>query len=186
MSIALIIVDVQVDFCEDGLLAVAGGYDIARRIKYYVRNWGVTYDTIVASQDWHNADGDNGGHFSLFPDFVNSWPVHCVAGTPGAELVDDIAALPISEYFRKGQGKPDYSAFQGVSASEGISLDQYLHEHKITAVDVCGIAGDHCVKATAVDAVNHHYTARILPDLVASVGGAEATIAAIQEVDNLR
>jgi nicotinamidase/pyrazinamidase len=183
MSRALIIVDVQNDFVEEGALAVKGGRNVAHLIKRYVQKWNEIYDVIVATQDYHSGDNDNGGHFALFPDYVDSWPVHCVSGTDGAEFTEDIEEIwgYLHETFQKGQGKPDYSGFQGVSEG-GVDLGTFLRDAGVTVVDVVGIAGDHCVKATALDAKRIGFEVHILPELVASVGGDEATIAAVREV----
>ena len=87
MSRALLIVDVQNDFTEGGALAVAGGDDVASAVSDFLALHASEYDVIVASRDWHDAEGDNGGHFATdaAPDFAGTWPVHCVAGTEGAE-----------------------------------------------------------------------------------------------------
>jgi nicotinamidase/pyrazinamidase len=187
MKRALIIVDVQKDFCEGGSLAVAGGNKVADDILAYWLQNGHRYDVTVLTADHHNAPpDDNGGHFALppaTPDYVNTWPVHCVAGTEGNEFHEAVeyihkAGAPV---FRKGQGKPDYSGFQGISGVY-ITLNAYLTERDIDMVDVVGIAGDYCVKATAIDAVLNDYDVNVIPELVASVGGPDATHKAIQEV----
>ncbi|MCR2828585.1 isochorismatase family protein, partial [Microbacterium sp. zg.Y909] len=86
MGKALFIVDVQNDFTEGGALGVAGGDAVAVAISRHLAASADQYALIVASRDWHDADGDNGGHFAAGePDFVDTWPVHCVAGTEGAE-----------------------------------------------------------------------------------------------------
>jgi nicotinamidase/pyrazinamidase len=115
MSRALIIVDVQNDFCEGGSLAVAGGAALAGEISEYVDAHHSQFDHIVATQDWHI---DPGAHFSEDPDFVDSWPRHCVAGTRGAELHPDLDPEYIQAYFRKGQFAAAYSGFEGLLAPE--------------------------------------------------------------------
>lgn len=174
---ALIVVDVQVDFCEGGRLAVAGGNEVAERIAWTIQHVRGAYREIVFTKDWHNPWPDeNGGHFSENPDFVDSWPVHCEAGSPGANLhpelakVRDIYTMPI---FRKGQGRPDYSGFQAVHS--GQSLDEFLRESGIDEVHVVGIAGDYCVRQTALDAKRKGYATYLFPSMIASVGGPEAT-----------
>lgn len=181
MSTALIVVDVQVDFCEGGALAVAGGNTVAERIAAYIDR--MPYTAVAFTKDWHNAWPDtNGGHFSEEPDFVDSWPVHCVAGTPGAEfslnIKDAASGYPV---FYKGQGKPDYSGFQGVN-SQGMSLNDYLWSRGTRWVDIVGIAGDYCVKQTALDAKRNGYKVHMMTQMIASVGGEDATRAAIREV----
>jgi len=188
MTNALIIVDVQNDFTEGGALAVKGGDRIANAIADYVTRNHRDYDFVLFTKDYHNALPDtNGGHFAVTnePDFVSTWPVHCVGGTEGAQLHPALlnASLPFDAHhvFRKGQGKPDYSGFQGYNM-DGTDLDEYLLAHGVDRVDIVGIAGDHCVKATALDAVRFGYDVNVLPGYVVSVGGDEATAAMMREV----
>ena len=115
MSRALIIVDVQNDFCEGGALAVPGGASLAGEISEYVDAHHGQFDHVVATQDWHI---DPGAHFSEEPDLVDSWPRHCVAGTRGAELHPDLDPEHIQAYFRKGQFAAAYSGFEGLLAPE--------------------------------------------------------------------
>ena len=115
MSRALIIVDVQNDFCEGGSLAVEGGAELAGAISEYVDAHHGQFDHVVATQDWHI---DPGTHFSDDPDFVDSWPKHCVAGTRGAELHPDLDTEYIQAYFRKGQYTAAYSGFEGLLAPD--------------------------------------------------------------------
>jgi nicotinamidase/pyrazinamidase len=168
---ALIVVDVQNDFCEGGALAVEGGIDVAREIGEYVQEYGDTYDLIVATHDWHQKPpNDNGGHFALEgdPDFVNSWPVHCVQGTSGAELHPALH-LPLRTVdIYKGVGRPDYSGFQG-RTDAGESLFELLTRTEIFNVDVVGIATDFCVKATAIDARKYGRSVCVLTDMTAAV-----------------
>jgi nicotinamidase/pyrazinamidase len=146
---ALLIVDVQNDFCEGGSLAVAGGAAVARAItKFLASPAAARYDHIVASQDYHI---DPGSHFSGEPDFVTTWPTHCVAGTAGAEFHPDFDASRVEEVFRKGRHSAAYSAFEGVSES-GESLLAWLSKRGVKDLDVVGIATDYCVRATAADA----------------------------------
>jgi nicotinamidase/pyrazinamidase len=164
---ALLIVDVQNDFCEGGSLAVTGGAAVARAISGYLARPGAArYDHIVATQDYH-VDPD--GHFSAQPDFLDSWPPHCVAGTAGAEFHPDLDTGRIEEIFRKGQFAAAYSGFEGNSAA-GNSLLHWLAERNVDAVDIAGIATDYCVRATALDAVTAGLAARVLLDLTAGVG----------------
>ena len=183
-STALIVVDVQVDFCEGGALAVAGGNEVAERIAWTLEHARGAYAEIVFTKDWHNPlPDDNGGHFSGTPDFVDSWPVHCVQNSlgsafhPAIEWARDIYTMPI---FYKGRGKPDYSGFQGIN--NGQTLDEFLQERGIDEVHVVGIAGDYCVRQTALDAKAKGYKTYIFPSMVASVGGPEATEAVQEEL----
>ena len=185
MSKALIIVDVQNDFCAGGSLATERGAEVAALISEYVENQHGNYEAIVATQDWHV---DPGTHFSENPDFKDSWPVHCRAETEGAELHEDLDTDYIQAYFRKGEFEAAYSGFEGLLAPEDsvmtgerepgaparddtpkLSLDDWLAERGITDVDVVGIASDYCVKATALDAVDAGYETRVLLDLTAPV-----------------
>ena len=163
---ALIIVDVQNDFCEGGSLAVAGGAATVRAITDYLASGeGATYDYIVASQDYHI---DPGAHFSGEPDFVTSWPSHCVAGTAGAQFHPDFDERRVEEIFRKGQHAAAYSAFEGQSES-GESLLSWLSARGVRNLDAVGIATDYCVRATAADAVAAGFVATVRLDLTAGV-----------------
>ncbi len=115
MSRALIIVDVQNDFCEGGSLAVEGGAELAAEISEYVDAHHTQFDHVVATQDWHI---DPGAHFSEEPDFLDSWPRHCVAGTRGAELHPGPRPEYIQAYFRKGRFAAAYSGFEGLLAPD--------------------------------------------------------------------
>lgn len=183
---ALIVVDVQLDFCEGGALAVDGGNAIAERIANYIERYGPTYNSVVFTKDWHEAPpSTNGGHFGDPPDFVDTWPVHCVMHTPGAEFhpaIKDVAwEYPLDHTFYKGTGRPDYSGFQGLNQNNE-TLTDFLRGHNIGLVDVVGLAGDYCVKQTALDAARLGLNTMMFRPLTASVGGDEATERAIREV----
>ena len=180
MGKALFIIDVQNDFTEGGALAVEGGAAVAAAITDYLIGRPAEYDVVFASRDWHDGDNDNGGHFSASRDYVDTWPPHCVAGTPGAEYHPALDTALIDEHVRKGQGKPAYSIFEGV-ADGGASLAVRLRELGIDSVDVVGLATDYCVRASALDAVNAGLTTRVLADLVAGVA-AESSAAALHEL----
>ena len=173
MARALIIVDVQLDFCEGGSLAVAGGASVAERINAVTGE----YDHVVATRDYHV---DPGAHFSETPDYVDSWPVHCVAGTAGAAFHPALDVAPIQAVFGKGEYAAAYSGFEG-AAPDGTALADWLRVHEVTQVDVVGIATDHCVRATALDAVREGFTTRVLVDLTAGVA-PESTQAALAEL----
>ncbi|VEI22795.1 nicotinamidase/pyrazinamidase [Rothia aeria] len=185
MTKALIIVDVQNDFCAGGALATDRGAKVAALISEYVEDNHHRYEAVVATQDWHI---DPGAHFSDTPDFVDSWPVHCVANTEGAEIHPNLDTDYIEAYFRKGRYEAAYSGFEGLQAPEesvmtgehepGATLDDegpktpladWLDEHEIQDVDIVGIATDYCVLATAKDAVDAGYETRVLIDLTAPV-----------------
>ena len=110
MARALIVVDVQPTFCEGGELGVQGGNAVAERIADYVNARRSEYAYIATTQDWHI---EPGSHWSEQPDYVDTWPVHGKAGTPGAELHPAIAALHVEHHFKKGQYSPSYSGFEG-------------------------------------------------------------------------
>ncbi|KRA24155.1 nicotinamidase [Microbacterium sp. Root61] len=176
MTKALFIVDVQNDFTEGGALGVAGGDAVAEGITRYLGAHAAEYALIVASRDWHDADGDNGGHFAAGePDFVDTWPVHCVAGTAGAEYDPGLDMTAITHHLKKGQGVPAYSLFEGVT-DEGETVAQLLEAHGVIDVDVVGLATDYCVRASAFDAIDHGRHVRVFTDLIAGV--AEASSAA--------
>ena len=167
---ALILVDVQNDFCEGGSLAVAGGAEVARRISAHVLGHAKEYAAIVATADWHD---DPGAHFAEHPDYVNSWPEHCRIGTDGALFHP--AASPAFEHveaiFRKGNHDAAYSGFEGFT-TEGdtrVALADWLRDRAIEQVDVVGIATDHCVRATALDAAEEGFETTVLLNLTAGV-----------------
>lgn len=173
---ALIVVDVQNDFCEGGSLAVAGGTAVVHAINDLLAGKH-GYDHVVATADHHI---DPGGHFSDEPDFVDSWPRHCVAGTRGAEFHPDLNTTPIEAVFYKGQFAAAYSGFEGVHADDH-ALANWLKARGVDEVDVVGIATDYCVRATALDAVREGFTTTVLTDLTAGVA-AESTAMALDEM----
>jgi nicotinamidase/pyrazinamidase len=169
---ALLIVDVQNDFCEGGSLAVAGGSAVARAITEFLASPAAAgYDHIVASQDYHI---DPGSHFSDKPDFAASWPPHCVAGTAGAQFHPDFDASRVEEVFRKGQHAAAYSAFEGLSEG-GESLLAWLSSRGVTSLDVAGIATDYCVRASAVDAAAAGFVTTVPLRLTAGVDPTTTT-----------
>lgn len=191
MSRALIIVDVQNDFCEGGSLAVPGGAAVAGAISEYLDAHHSEFDHVVATQDWHI---DPGSHFSDTPDYKESWPRHCMAGTRGAELHPDLDTEYVDAYFRKGQFAAAYSGFEGLLAPEdavptgerqpgglpgaqaqleadedAIGLDDWLQSQDVEDVVVVGIATDYCVKATALDAIQAGYGVTVVRSLTAGI-----------------
>jgi nicotinamidase/pyrazinamidase len=166
---ALLIVDVQNDFCPGGSLAVADGDGVARAITAYLASEASAgYAHVVATRDHHI---DPGAHFSAQPDYVDSWPPHCVAGTRGAEPHPELSAGRIEAVFRKGEYAAAYSGFDGVS-DDGEPLADWLGERGVTSVDIAGLALDYCVKATAAGAARHGLAARVLLSLTAAVAPA--------------
>ncbi|MEO3759579.1 nicotinamidase [Mycobacterium sp. B14F4] len=161
---ALIIVDVQNDFCEGGSLAVEGCADVARGISELLAGH-PDYAHIVATKDFHIDPGD---HFSEHPDFVDSWPPHCVVGTEGADFHPQFHPDAVEAVFTKGQFAAAYSGFEGTDEN-GTPLADWLRERGVDEVDIAGIATDYCVKATAADAVANGFKTRVLAELIAGV-----------------
>lgn len=181
MARALFLIDVQNDFTEGGALGVTGGTAVAEGITEYVRANAGLYDVVIASRDWHDGDNDNGGHFaSGEPDFVDTWPRHCVAGTPGAEYHPALDASLVDLHVKKGQGVPAYSIFEGTT-DDGVELIDVLDERGIDEVHVAGIATDYCVLASARDALDAGRRVTVLTDLVAGVA-PESSRAALGEL----
>lgn len=176
---ALLIVDVQNDFTEGGALGVAGGTAVAAGISHHLAQHAADYDVIVASRDWHDADSDNAGHFAAGePDYVTNWPVHCVAGTAGAEFDPALDTTTVTHHVKKGQGAHGYSAFEGVT-DDGRTLADLLTD--IRQLDIAGIATDHCVRASGLDALEQVADVRILTSLVAGVA-VEPSQASLEEL----
>ncbi|MEW2120437.1 isochorismatase family protein [Streptomyces sp. NPDC005474] len=181
MRRALVIVDVQKDFCEGGSVPVKGGADRAAAIAELVRRANGQYAYVVATRDHHI---DPGAHFSENPDFQDSFPVHCVVGSEGGEFHPDFVPAVdsghVDEVFFKGAHSASKSGFEG-SAQDGTTLSAWLKARDISALDVVGIATDHCVKATALDGVRAGFTVRVLLDYTAGVA-ADTTRAALDEL----
>jgi len=183
MARALIVVDVQNDFCEGGSLPVAGGARVAHDIGVLLTHWAhrdpgaADYDHVVATKDHHI---DPGQHFGAPPDYVDSWPPHCVVGTDGEAFHPNLDPEPFEEIFRKGEHQAAYSGFEG-AAPDGTPLADWLRRHDVTEVDVCGLATDHCVRATALDAVRAGFETTVLSALSAGVA-PETTERALAEM----
>ncbi len=160
---ALIITDVQNDFCEGGSLAVAGGSGVARAINDHLAK--THYDHVVATKDFHVKPG---GHFSETPDYLSSWPRHCEAGTAGADFYPELDTAPIEAIFKKGAYTAAYSGFEGTDDT-GTSLADWLRDRGVDEVVVVGIATDYCVHDTAADAVRAGFKTTVLTDLTAGV-----------------
>jgi nicotinamidase/pyrazinamidase len=175
MTRALFVIDVQRDFTEGGALGVDGGAAVAAGVTDYLRSHPDDYDVVFASRDWHHGDDDNGGHFATdeAPDFVTTWPRHCVGGEPGAEYHPALDTTLVDVHVRKGQGKPAYSIFEGTTEAGG-TLTEALDELGVTDVDVAGIATDYCVRASALDAIAAGRHVRVLTDLIAGVAPASS------------
>lgn len=180
MSRALLIVDVQNDFTEGGALETAGGAAVAAGITDHLANTAGDYEVVVASRDWHDPDSDNGGHFHAQPDFVDSWPEHCVAGTAGADYHPALDTKLVDLHIFKGQGSPSYSAFDGATA-EGETLADALRARGVDELDVVGIATDYCVRASALDARREGFKVRVIDGLTSAVA-AETRAASLDEL----
>ena len=186
MKRALIVVDVQNDFCEGGSLPVSGGAEVAFRIGALLHHWSEKdlnapeYDVVVATRDHHIDPGDHFAAPGTEPDFEHSWPVHCVVGTDGEAFHPNLDPQPFDAIFLKGEHAAAYSGFEG-RTKEGTALADWLRAHGVTDVDVCGIATDYCVRATALDAVREGFNVRLLTDLVAGVA-EESSTAALEEI----
>jgi len=183
MKHALIVVDVQNDFCEGGSLPVAGGAKVAHDIAEILHHWSTQdldapdYAHVVATKDHHI---DPGTHFSRDPDFVESWPAHCVVGTDGEGFHPNLDPQPFDAVFLKGEHAAAYSGFEGRTTG-GAGLAEWLRTHEVTHVDVCGIATDYCVRATALDAVREGFETKVLTGLCAGVA-PESSEAALREL----
>ena len=183
MAKALLVIDVQVDFCEGGALACSGGAAVAKAITNHIRTHGANYDHVIASRDWHTPNSLNSGHFpppGIAPDFVTTWPLHCIAGEGGAEYHENLDVSLIDLHIKKGQDANGYSIFDGTDES-GRNFETLIKELGITQVDVVGIATDYCVRASSLDANKHGLSVRVITSLTAGVN-AQSTEAAIDEM----
>ena len=177
MSRALIVVDVQIDFCEGGSLPVEGGAAVAAGVTALIGAAPGRWDHVVATRDWHI---DPGPHFSAEPDFRDSWPPHCVVGTRGSGFHPDFDHTLAEAVFDKGAYEAAYSGFEGTDTA-GTGLAEWLRGSGVDTVDVVGIATDHCVRATALDAVRAGFGTTVLLDLCAGVA-PETTGRALDEM----
>ena len=183
MKRALIVVDVQNDFCEGGSLPVTGGARVASDIAELLHLWTARhpdspdYAHVVATKDHHIDPGD---HWSSDPDFQESWPVHCKVGTDGEAFHPNLDPQPFDAIFLKGEHQAAYSGFEG-RTTDRVALADWLRDHGVTEVDVCGLATDYCVRVTALDAAREGFATRLLPDLCAGVA-EESSNAAVAEM----
>jgi len=183
MTNALFIIDVQNDFCEGGALACSGGAAVASKITSFVNDNPNRYDFVIASRDWHTPGEENGGHFppeGKEPDFVNTWPLHCLAGDEGAAYHPNLDSSIIDIHIKKGQGAHGYSIFEGIT-DHGEALTDLLKRLEIDEVDVVGIATDYCVRASSLDAVSEGLAVKVITSLTAGVA-PDSTEAAIDDM----
>lgn len=186
MKRALIVVDVQNDFCEGGSLPVAGGAEAAYKIAELLHHWSrqdpkaPDYAVAVATRDHHIDPGDHFAPPGTDPDFVDTWPVHCVVDTDGAAFHPNLDPQPFDAIFLKGEHSAAYSGFEG-RTTDGTGLADWLNQHDVTDVDICGIATDFCVRHTTIDALKNGFNTRLLIDLCVGVA-PETTAQAVEEL----
>ncbi len=167
---AAIIVDVQTEFCEGGPLAVAGGTEVARSISRWLATR--TFDHVVATRD-HQLDA--GPPVSAASTDIDPWPTTRARPSADVALHPDLDTSRIEAVFDKGRLSPAYSGFEGFS--NGVPLAQWLREHSVDSVVVVGIATDHCVLATALDAVEGGFATTVELGLTAGVAQASVDAA---------
>jgi nicotinamidase/pyrazinamidase len=185
MAKALLVIDVQNDFCEGGALACEGGANVAAKITSFLENSKSNYDYVIASRDWHTPADSNDGHFAEAgsePDYVNTWPVHCVADTSGAEYHPNLDQRLIDIHIRKGQNANGYSIFEGIDEN-GETYPELIKRLKISHVDIVGIATDYCVRASALDSVAQNLSTRVITSLTTGVSPASVESAIDEMVD---
>ena len=186
MKRALVVVDVQNDFCEGGSLPVPGGAEVAFRIGALLHHWtekdpkAPEYDVVVATRDHHVDPGDHFAAAGQEPDYVDTWPAHCVVGTDGEAFHPNLDPQPFDAIFLKGEHAAAYSGFEG-RTRDGQALADWLRSRGVTDLDICGIATDYCVRATALDAMREGFAVRLLTDLVAGVA-EESSRSALEEM----
>jgi nicotinamidase/pyrazinamidase len=185
MARALLVIDVQVDFCEGGALACKGGAAVARAITKHIVQNRSHYDFVIGSRDWHTPNSSNSGHFPATgekPDYINTWPLHCIAGEEGAQYHENLDESLIDLHVKKGQDANGYSIFDGVDHS-GREFQALVQELGITEVDVVGIATDYCVRASSLDAKANGLKVRVITSLTAGVDGKSTEVAIDELVD---
>lgn len=171
MSTAAIVVDVQNDFTEGGSLPVTGGGGVAAAITEHLRT--SAYDHVVATRDHHI---DPGNHFAEHPDYVGTWPAHCVVGTGGVELHPNLDRSLLEAVFDKGEYAAAYSGFEGHGPG-GEGLAEWLRAAGVDTVDVMGLTTDFCVLNTALDAAREGFATTVRLDLTAGVSAATTAAA---------
>ena len=182
MKRALIVVDVQNDFCEGGSLPVAGGASAAYKISELLHHWSrqdpkaPDYAVAVATRDHHIDPGDHFAAPGTDPDFVDSWPIHCVVDTDGAAFHPNLDPQPFDGIFLKGEHAAAFSGFEG-RTTDGTGLADWLKRHDITDVDICGIATDYCVRHTTLDALKNGFNTRVLTDMCVGVAPGTTELA---------
>lgn len=185
MARALLVIDVQNDFCEGGALACQGGASVAAKISSFIREHASRYELVVASRDWHTPNDSNEGHFppeGSLPDYISTWPLHCIQETEGAEYHRNLDTNLVDVHVKKGQSSNGYSIFDGV-ADDGKSFAEVLKSYSISEVEVVGIATDYCVRASALDSVKQGLKVRVISSLTVGVSAASTEQAIDEMVD---
>ncbi|OLE53657.1 MAG: hypothetical protein AUG51_12415 [Acidobacteria bacterium 13_1_20CM_3_53_8] len=155
---ALIVVDVQNDFCPGGALAVPHGDEVVAPLNRLIKEFLNRGDVVVKSRDWHPRRTKH------FAEFGGTWPVHCVQETPGAEFHKELTDDPRIKIISKGMGDEDsYSAF------DGTELAKLLRENGVKEVWVGGLATDYCVKNTALDARREGFNVKVVSEAMRPV-----------------
>lgn len=169
---ALVVVDVQNDFCHGGALPVPQGH----RVVTIINQLAPKFEHTAFTRDWHPA---NHCSFSEPPEFVDgSWPVHCVANSPGAEFHGDLHVPSDAIIVDKGTDaeKENYSGFDGTSLADN------LRRHRVERIFVCGLATDYCVKQTALDGLKHGFAVFLVENACRGIGTPESVTAAVEEM----
>lgn len=172
---ALLIVDVQNDFCPGGSLAVAGGDEVVPVLNAYAEEFAEASRLVISDRDWHP------GRTTHFVQFGGDWPPHCVQGTPGSEYHPDLRLPPETIHVTKGMGAEEdaYSCFEARDAS-GRPLASLLADRGVRTLYIGGLATDYCVKHTALDGIKAGFKVVVLEDAVRGVnvqaGDAERAI----------
>ena len=174
---AIVVVDPQPDFFEDGPLPIAGATATAQRIRDYLNAHGDSFDVAIVTQDWHVSPGE---HWSATPNYETTWPVHCAADSPGAQVHEALSNVRWDAVIHKGAREGAYSGFEGQDL-DGTPLAEILTTRGVRNVTVVGFATDHCVKATALDARRLGLDVSVALDLCAGVA-PESTRMAITEM----
>ena len=166
---ALLIVDVQNDFCPGGALPAPKGNEVVPVINKLIDE----FDLVLASKDWHPVETV---HF-------NKWPKHCIQGTTGAEFYPDLDSQKINKVFVKGTGNVDdgYSAFEATNEN----LADYLKKQGVDEVYVTGLATEYCVKSTVLDALKNHFKVFVIKDAVEGIYQQEGDVEnAFRDMEN--
>ncbi len=161
---ALLIVDLQNDFCPKGALGVSGGDTIVPVVNKYIEEFSKLSLPVFATRDWHPKETKH------FKEFGGKWPAHCIQNTPGSEFHPDLKLPKDAILLYKGMdsGQDDYSSFSARN-DKGTTLGVLLRELKIEELYIAGLATDYCVKYTGLDALGAGLKVRILVDAVRGV-----------------